>query len=134
MSQSAWLNQGNTNLLIFHETTLTFIKKWLHVNFSYLNSNENFYNHSQGHSQNYLSIKVCNFFEQATCLTKFHKNPDLHDYAHKCTPTCTHTAIHKEETSVISYKSETKIIYFSSIQLLIETKLNFIAQLWTQMD
>ena len=76
--------------------------KW--KNFSYLNSNDKFYNHSQGHKQNILSknIKVCNFFEQATCLTKFHKNPDLHDYAHKCPPTCTHTAIHKEETNVSS--------------------------------
>ena len=69
--------------------------------FSYLNSYDEFYNHSKSHNRAELTdIKMCNFFEQATCLTKFRKNPDLNDYAHKCPPTCTHTAIHKEETSV----------------------------------
>ena len=79
--------------------------------FSYLDSNDDFFNYAQGHNRAELTdIKVCNFFEQATCLTKFHKNPDLNDYAHKCPPTCTNTDIHKEETSVRTVQLDTKIL------------------------
>ena len=64
------------------------VGKNLHTNkqfcFSYLSSYENLYNYSKAYNRVELTeIKVCNYFEQATCLAKFHTNPDLNDYAHK---------------------------------------------------